>query len=362
MERLQAVEWQECFVEPRRDPQLEREMRKAIGFSSPATRYFSSSPWIVRSMIGFHRAGLRAVYSSTQLVELIHLVISQDNSCRFCYAAARTAMRLLGVPDERVEQLQYDLAAADLSGPDKAALEFCRRVSRADPLAGSDDWRVLRAAGLEDGAVKEVAFTAAISVYFNRLMTLPAVPVERIERISTSWLFRLMLPIAGLITRSRMRRGQLEQAIPGRGPYAYLVSALGRLPAARALQAVIEDVWGETVLPRRTKALVFAVVARGLGCPVAEDEARRLLADEDLGSEDVSEILGRLASPRLDSIEAVVVPFARETIRYDPAQIQRRGRDLFEQLGNERFVDLVGVAAFANAVCRMSVIIDPPDA
>jgi hypothetical protein len=85
-----------------------------------------------------------------------------------------------------------------------------------------------------------------------------------------------------------------------------------------------------------------------------------LLIEEGLEAGDVGEILSRLASPKLDELEAVIVPFARETIWYRPAQIQRRGRELRARLSNEQFIDLVGVAALANAVCRMSVILDPP--
>jgi len=358
---LQHIEWEECFVEARPDPRLEQEVKKAVGFSMPVTRYFTAVPWVVHSLAALHPSRCPPVFASFTLSELIALVVSQDNSCRFCYATTRIAMRLLGASEHRIQELEHDLSSAGVSLTERAALEFARRVSRANPLACADDWRALRQAGLEDLAVKEVAFLAAVNVYFNRAMTLTAVPVETVEQLPERWLFRLVRPVVGRMMRSRQQRGQLRaQGLEAEGPFAYLVRALDRLPGARGLRDVLADAWGTTVLPRRTKAMVFAVVARGLDCPLSEQEAVRVLLEEGLTSADVAEILARLASPKLDELEALVVPFARETIWYRPVHVQRRGRELRERLSNEQFVELVGVAALANSVCRMSVIVDPP--
>lgn len=363
MAGLQQVEWEECFIEPHPDPQLEHEVKKALGFSMPVTRYFNAVPWVVHSLIALHPSRCPPVYASFALAELIALVISQDNSCRFCYAATRIAMRLMGVSDRRIDELERDLSAAELSAADKAALEFARRLSRANPLVGADDWRILSKAGFEDLAVKEIALMAATNVYANRVMTLPAVPVKMVEELPERWFFRLTRPLVGRIVRSRQRRGQLKaQPVQASGPFSRLVNALDRLPAAPAMRDVLEQAWGSTVLPRRTKAMVFAVVARGLDCPLSEQEAARVLIEEGLSAADIDEILTRLASPKLGPAEALIVPFARETIWYRPVQIQRRGRELRRHLSNEQFLDLVGVAALANTVCRLAVVLDPPSA
>jgi alkylhydroperoxidase family enzyme len=267
----------------------------------------------------------------------------------------------MGMSKEHVAELERDLSSADLSAAERATLEFARRLSRANPLACSDDWKLLRQAGLEDLAFKEIAFLAASNVYFNRVMTLPAVPIQTTEKLPERWAFRLLLPLLARTFRANQRRGQLEPPLTATtGPYSYLVAGLDRLPAAAALHAVLKDAWESPVLPKRTKAMVFGVVARGLGCRRGEEEASRLLIEEGLEAGDVQEILSRLVSPKLDAVEAAIVPFARETISYRPAQIQRRGRELRARLTNEQFIDLVGVAALANAVCRMSVILDPP--
>jgi len=361
MSDLQHVEWEDCFVEERPSPALERAVETAVGFPMPVVRYFSDCPWVVRSLIALFPEPL-LVFTSLQLSELIALVVSQDNSCRFCYASTRMALRLLGMSERRIEDLEGDLSAAPLSAAEKAVLDSARRISRANPLAGREEWKALRQAGLEDLAAKEVVFLAVCNVFFNRVMTLPAVPLKAVEEEADTWRFRLMAPLARMFLRRRRRARRMAKAPESNGPYSYLVRALDGLPAAGALHDVLQDAFASPVLAKRTKAMVFAVVARGLGCPIGEREALRLLAEEGFGEADAQEMLSRLVSPKLDPIESAIVPFARETIWYRPAQIQRRGRELRARLRNDQFVELAGIAALANAVCRMTLIVDPPPA
>jgi alkylhydroperoxidase family enzyme len=125
---------------------------------------------------------------------------------------------------------------------------------------------------------------------------------------------------------------------------------------------MIDGAWSTPALPQRTRALLLAVVARALNCPYGESEARRLLAGEGLGATDVDEILTHLGSPRLDPREARLVPFARETVRYQPAAIQRRVREACEGMSREETLETIGTVALANALCRLSVILDAPPA
>ncbi len=60
---------------------------------------------------------------------------------------------------------------------------------------------------------------------------------------------------------------------------------------------------------------------------------------------------------RLDPTEKVAVPFARETVRYEPARIQQLGRDAMQTLSREEFVELVAVASVANMICRLGIIV-----
>ena len=91
-----------------------------------------------------------------------------------------------------------------------------------------------------------------------------------------------------------------------------------------------------------------------------EREATRLLVADGLTPDAIDEILANLASRELDSREAHILPYVRETIWYQPVLVQRRGRALREALDTAQFLETVGSAALANMVCRVALAVDEP--
>jgi len=69
-------------------------------------------------------------------------------------------------------------------------------------------------------------------------------------------------------------------------------------------------------------------------------------------------VWSNLGSPKLDAREAKLVPFGRETVRYQTAAIQRRMRELTPGLSAPEILETVGVVALANAIGRLSVLLD----
>ena len=116
--------------------------------------------------------------------------------------------------------------------------------------------------------------------------------------------------------------------------------------------------WDSKILSRRAKAYVFAVVARALGCDLSAREAVGLLLAEGVDQSEVAEVLAHLSSTKLDEVERVIVPFARETVWYEPAPLQRRARQVRDALTNAQFIEFIMVAALANAVCRLGIVVD----
>ena len=49
--------------------------------------------------------------------------------------------------------------------------------------------------------------------------------------------------------------------------------------------------------------------------------------------------------------------FARETVWYQPAGIQRRARALRDEIGAPQLLEAIGVLALANALCRLSAAV-----
>jgi AhpD family alkylhydroperoxidase len=355
---LRDVEWDACVFEPRHDRELEEFVRNQVGAVPSAVPYFTASPWIVRSMASLSYFGAPLVHIDYTLADLVGLVVSQDNSCRYCYGMQRTVMRVHGMPEKQIREIEQNFLEAEIDPRTKLALDFARRISRASPLVGASDAAALRAAGWHTLAIKELAFQSANNVFMNRLMTAPAIPIAGVERQAEHWALGWVAPFARLVMRRRWRTSAAARLRPEQksGPFAYLSNALDGLPAAAALRKAIDEMWESTLLSRRAKALLLAVVARGLGCPLAEREARALLEATDLPADAIEPILTHLGGTELDPVEAAIVPFARATVRARPAQLQQRTRALLERLPPERVIETVGVCALANKLGRLGVV------
>lgn len=355
MGALDAVEWEACVLEPVRNPEAERYLRKAIGMVPPGTRYFLKSAWMTRAFAGLGTETVPLLYASSELSQMIALVVSQDNSCRYCYAATRSIMRIIGFPEERIRRLEENNLSGDLTPADLAALDFARCVSRAVPLPGLAECRPLLDGGASPAAVREIAFLAATNIFFNRISTLPALPPEEME-FDKRWYVRLLRPLlARLAQPPRTSEPVYLTAAQRQGPFAPIVNALDGLPGAVRLRAVIDEAWSSPVLERHTKGLVFAVVARGLGCALSEEEARHLLDAEGQSPAAITQALAHFSGPGLAPLDAAAAALARESIWVRPAQIQRQVRSIRDLFTPDQFIELIGVAALANMVCRLGI-------
>jgi hypothetical protein len=175
---------------------------------------------------------------------------------------------------------------------------------------------------------------------------------------------RLVRPLVDRFLGRRHARGQLG-ATPAPDPsipYAGLVAAFAGSPIAGTLQRTLNELWQSPILSRRCKLLMFAVVSRGLPCAVCELQLSRALTDEGLSPETQQRVLEQLDAPQLDDTERLLLPFVRETLWYEPATLQRRTRALSERLSRPQLMEAIGVAAMANALCRMTAVVLEADA
>jgi alkylhydroperoxidase family enzyme len=349
------MEWGECVLPLAPPPAaLAAELRRKIGAVPGWVGRIGRSPWISR--FASELLGYPFAYVAPELCDLIAIVVSQDNSCRYCYGVQRAVLKIHGYRDDYIDRLLRDFRLADLPPAERAALDLARRISRADPRPGRAEFAPVTA-GLGREAATEVAAMAVAGIFMNRVSTLVALPAESLEKVVEKPYFRLLRPLLAWRMRPR-RRPPDPPPEPNDGPCAPLIAALGRSPVAGVLRRAIDGAWTSPVLPRRTKGLVAAVVARALRCAQGEAEARALLAGEGFRPEQVDDLLATLSSPRLDAREARLVPFARETVRYQPGAIQRRMREVTAGFSADEILETAGFAALANAVCRLSVVLD----
>ena len=355
---LEQVAWESCVLERGRDRALESYSRQRWGFPSPSVPYFVPVPWVVRAMVDLHPEYGLLMHLDQSLADLVVLVVSQENSCRFCYAAVRALLWSQGLGRARIERMEHDFTRADLSPRTLAAIAFGRSQSRRGPVDARAAREALLGAGFSPAELKEIAFVVANTDFSNRLHTLPAIPVHRIERLPERLHTRLIRPVLRRIFTWRRHRGRptpLERE-PSY-PLARLVKSYADSPIAPALGRSLEEMWASPVLGRRCKLLMFAVVARGLSCDACASELHEALRQEGIKDDTLTHVLTHLDAPELDPIERVLVPFARETIWYEPAALQRRARALKDRLTTPQLVEAIGVASLANGLCRLGPMV-----
>jgi alkylhydroperoxidase family enzyme len=353
---LRVTEWGECVVPATPlSSALRTRIESRLRMVPPWAPYVAAVPWVLDFMCDI--VARPVAHAPSPLCDLVSLVVTQDNSCRYCYGAQRAVLKIYGYADEYVDRLLRDFHAPELSAADQAALEFARRLSRAHPRPGAADFDTVVRAGLAPIAVAEIAAVVAAGTFNNRISTFLALPLEEFQIVQRP-LFRLIRPLVAWRIRPR-RQAPAPAPTPDEGPWMRLVAALDGSPSAAVIRRNVDAALASAVLPRRTNLLMLAVIARALGCTYAEAECRRLLAGEGIGAADLDEILATLASRRLDAREAKLVPFARETVRYQPGPIQTRVREVAATLTPEETLEAVGVVSLGNALCRLSIVLDP---
>lgn len=354
---LDEIRWaDEPLLPPRRDPVLEARLRKAHGAVPLAAPYLAHLPWLAEAFF-FTEARLAAV--PLDLLEFISLVVSQDNSCRYCYGTQRFLLKALGYDERRIRELERDLYINGMTPRDKLALDFVRQVSRCNPRPSRAEVEALRRAGFGDLAIKEMALLAAQVCFFNRVATMLTLPPEiEIERTQEKWYFPVLRPLIRWKLRSDTRGSVTSLSEPPHGPCAPLIRALDGSPAASALSALIEAALDSPVLPRRAKLLVFAVVSRAVGCDGTRSLVEPAIMEEGMAPEALKDALAHLSSPALTPLETDLLPFARDTVRYRYDAIQARAREFAHGRAPAEVLEAIGVTSLANYVTRLGMLLE----
>jgi len=107
---------------------------------------------------------------SYEIKEAIALLISQENGCKICVDVHKTIAKVLGLTEERIEQILEGVDSIKTTENEKALLKFCIKASK------KDNYKILKE---EIDALKEFGYNdvqileaVAITGYFNYINTL----------------------------------------------------------------------------------------------------------------------------------------------------------------------------------------------
>lgn len=107
---------------------------------------------------------------SYDMKEAIALLISKENGCKMCVDVHKNIAKMLGVSEERIEEILEGVDSISTTDGEKALLNFCIKASK------KDNYKILKE---EIDALKTFGFTdvqiveaVAITGYFNYINTL----------------------------------------------------------------------------------------------------------------------------------------------------------------------------------------------
>lgn len=354
---LDQIEW--CDVPlfpPIPDPEWEMEFEKRGGRPTLFMRYLTPVRWM---LIADEIIESRVTPNlEPDLANLINLVVAMENSCRYCYGAYRSVLKIMGYSEALIRKLEESLAVNELTVKERNALEFARKVTRSAPRASADDLRALGNAGFTRIQIAEIAYLVGNNASGNRLATLLALPPDPVEAYEASRLRKLLQPLSKRMFRKSVSKVTIfEPKSRYDGPGSGIVEALEASPAAGALACVLSEAWKSPITSQRIKSLIFGVVSRGLLCPRCESEATNSLRQEGWSDDEIEHLLTHLTSKRLDAFELKVLRFARETVRYQTRRIQSIAREFAEGLDRPVVIEVLGLVSFANGLVRMSSVL-----
>lgn len=330
--------------------------RKAFAGEVPSwVSQIAPVPWAVRAMLV--GADKTVAHMPIDLWDLIWFVVSQDNACRYCYGTTRVTLRVLGYSDALIDRLEGDVDLASIPHAEQAALRFARKLSRFHPAPDAKDFAELEAVGFTAPQIAEIVYASSSAGFGNRVATFFALEPEGFENLMKNPLVRLIRPWL-----ARRFRGKHAPATPlpapNEPPFEELVARFDGSPTASGLRRAVDESLSSPVLPRRTKLLMFAVVARTLGSAYVGEQTRRALFAEGLSADTLDAVLQNLGGPSLTAAEALLVPYARETVWYRNLDVQERTHALAANLSTEEVIEAVATASLANAVARGAVLVD----
>jgi alkylhydroperoxidase family enzyme len=351
---LKEIPWGEPLVELVNDPEWNAEIMRKMGPKAMSYRYLARSRWLREAVMRGNAA--RCSYASERLAMLTILVTAQENSCRFCYGAARAFLKMLGLSEREIDRVEHDVKTAGADEKERELLHFCRDLSRSNPRPARAQLDRLVSLGYEPLALIEIAGLVASSCMANRVSTFLALPlVLEMEDFKPGVAMRLLTPVKRLLNKPPPPP-PLENLPREAYPFSEVVALLKGTVGVSVFHGGLVGAFSSPVVPVRTKAWVFAVVARALDCGMCEGIATRLLEQEGISAEAHRRVLESLAGPELDATEKILLPWVRETAHYETEVMQRRTHELRQRVGDDVVLDAIGLAALANACARLSML------
>lgn len=144
--------------------------RFGIGVVPDVFLLTGARPEFLRVLWDGYKAMFYTGVLSRELKELVTIVVSQANSCRFCTQAHTLLLQSVGGTSEAVEAAASgDIDSLPVGEKEKGLLRLARKVTEGAYRVTDDDFAELKASGATDGEILELVFVASLFNAINRL-------------------------------------------------------------------------------------------------------------------------------------------------------------------------------------------------
>jgi len=111
--------------------------------------------------------------------EMIAVVVSISNDCRYCASHHGSALNHYWKNDKRLERLQNNYRTADLSEEEMALCDFAEKLTKSPGLNNKVDLTAeLRNAGFSDSAILDTGLVISYFNFVNRMVLSLGVELE----------------------------------------------------------------------------------------------------------------------------------------------------------------------------------------
>ena len=156
--------------------------RERIGFVPNVFRAYARRPEHFRAFMAYHDVLMRGESGLSRFErEAIVVAVSSENRCQYCMTAHGAALRVIGKDVELAEQIANNWRSARLSDRLRTILAFASRVNEPGFAATDAEIDALRAAGLSDNDIWDIAAVAAFFGFSNRMAGIEVASFFRAE-------------------------------------------------------------------------------------------------------------------------------------------------------------------------------------
>lgn len=171
MERLSRLRVPERHELPDEVQALFAKAEEKLGLVPNVFRVFSLTPEHFLRWFKYYDYLMRNEESELSRAEreMIALVVSSENRCDYCLTSHGAYLRQLTHDPVKADTLSHNYRHAELSPRERALCDFAVKLTRRSFEMETEDLAPLRAVGLSDEAIFEVAQVAAMFNFTNRL-------------------------------------------------------------------------------------------------------------------------------------------------------------------------------------------------